>query len=88
MELETLILSRMRQKEKDKYRMISLTTAIKYTAQINIPTEKKIMVLENRLVAAWRGEGRSGRDGELGVIGYNLEWIFNEILLSSIKNYV
>ena len=34
------------------------------------------------------GEGGSGRDRELGVIGYNLEWIYKEILLSSIENYV
>ena len=54
---------------------------------MNLSTEKKIMDLENRLVAA-QGEG-SGRDQDLGVIGYNLEWIYNEILLSSIeKNYV
>ena len=33
------------------------------------------------------GEGGSGRDQELvGVIGYNLEWIYKEILLSSIEN--
>ena len=34
------------------------------------------------------GGGGSGRVWELGVIGYNLEWIYKEILLSSIKNYV
>ena len=55
---------------------------------MNLSTEKKIMDLENRLVAAPGGEGGSGRDRELGVIGYNLEWIYKEILLSSIKNYV
>ena len=31
------------------------------------------------------GEGGSGRDRELGVIRYNLEWIYKEILLSSIE---
>ena len=51
------------------------------------------MDLENRLVAAQDvgpggGEGGSGRDRELGVIGCNLERIYNEILLSSIENYV
>jgi len=40
---------------------------------MNISSEKKIMDLENRLVAAQEGEGESGRDGELGVIRYNLE---------------
>ena len=45
------------------------------------------MDLENRLVAAhWEKE--CGRDQELGVIGYNLEYIYKEILLSSIENYV
>ena len=44
--------------------------------QMNLSTEKKLMDLENRLVAAqWEreGEGGSGRGQELGVIRYNLE---------------
>ena len=73
MELESLILSEISQKDKDKYHMISLISGILYPAQMNISTEKKIMDLENRLVAAQRGEGGSGRDQELGVIRYNLE---------------
>ena len=52
MELETLILSEMSQKDKDKYHMISLITGIEYPAQMIISSEKKIMDLENRLVAA------------------------------------
>ena len=56
-------------------------------AQKKLSPEKKIMGLENRLVAA-RGEGGSGRDQELGVIGYNLEWIYKEILPSSTENYL
>ena len=52
MELENLILSEMSQKDKGKYHMISLITGILYPAQMNISTEKKIMDLENRLVAA------------------------------------
>uniref|UniRef100_A0A8D1UT88 DUF1725 domain-containing protein n=1 Tax=Sus scrofa TaxID=9823 RepID=A0A8D1UT88_PIG len=55
MELETLILSEVSQKEKDKYHMISLISGIQYTAQMNVSTEKKIMDLENRLVVA-KGE--------------------------------
>jgi len=42
-------------------------------------------------VAAPGGEGGSGRDQELGVNRCNIllsEWIYNEILLSSIENYV
>ena len=60
---------------------------------MNLSTEKKIMDLENRLVAApgVGGEGGSGRDQELGVNRCKLlllEWIYNEILLCSIENYV
>ena len=60
-------------------------------AHMNLSTEKKIRDLENRFVAAPRGEGGSGRDWELGVNGCKLlllEWISNEILLCSIENYV
>ena len=55
MQLESLILSEVGQKEKDKYHMISLISGISYTAQMNLSTEKKIMDLENRLVVA-KGE--------------------------------
>jgi len=51
MELETVILSEVSWKEKDKYHMISLA------AQMNLSTEKKIIDLENRLVVA-KGEGK------------------------------
>ena len=57
---------------------------------MNLSTDKKIMDLENRLVVAWGEEGGSGRDWELGVKGYKLlllEWINNETLLCSTKNY-
>ena len=40
------------QKVKDKYHMISLITGIEYPAQMNISSEKKIMDLKKRLVAA------------------------------------
>ena len=61
MELETLILSEISQKDKDKYYMISLITGIQYTTQMNISTEKKIMDLKKRLVAAcWEREGVGG----------------------------
>ena len=60
MELETLILNEVSQKE-DKYHMISLISRMYYTAQMNLSTEKKIMDLENRLVVAWgEGEGVGG----------------------------
>ena len=58
---------------------------------MNISTEKKIMDMENRLVAAQGERGGSGRNRERGVIGCKLlllQWIYNEILLCSIENYV
>ena len=71
MELETLILSEISQREKDKYRMISLISGIQYMAQINLSTEKKLMDLENRLMIA-KGEGEGvGWTGSLGLIDAN-----------------
>ena len=58
---------------------------------MNVLTEKKIIDLENRLVAAQGEERGSGRDWELGVNRCKLlfmECIYNEILLCSIENYV
>ena len=52
MELETLILSEVSQKEKDEYYMISLISGIQHMAQMKLFTEKKIMDVENRLVVA------------------------------------
>ena len=71
MELETLILSEISQKEKDKYHMISLISGISYIVQMNLSTEKKIMDMENRLVVA-KGEGEGvGWTRHLGFIGAN-----------------
>ena len=67
MELENLILSEMSQKDKDKYHMISLITGICYTAQVNLSTEKKIMDLENRFVAAQLEREVVGGIGSLGL---------------------
>ena len=66
MELETLILSKVSQKEKDKYRMISIVSGIKYMAQMNLSTEQKIMEMENRLVVANREGQGGGWTGNLG----------------------
>ena len=66
MALETLIMSEISQKEKDKYHMISLTSGISSMAQMNLSAEKKIMDLENRLVVA-KGEGEGV--GWLGILG-------------------
>ena len=67
MELETLTLSEVSQKKKDKYHMISLISDIKYMAQMNLPTEKKIMDLENRLVVAQGNGDCVGGIGSLGL---------------------
>ena len=73
MKLETLILSKLSQKEKAKYHMISLVSGILYMAQMNLSTEKKLMELEKRLVVA-KGEG-DGEElqwtGSLGLIDAN-----------------
>ena len=79
-ELETLILSEISQKEKDKYRMISLISGIYYMAQVNLSTEKKIMDLENKLVAA-KGEGE-GVGWSLGLIDADY-CLMNELAMRS-----
>ena len=59
-------------------------------AERNLSTEKKLMDLENRLVIVKVRRG-SGVDWESGVNGCKLlplEWISNEILLYSTRNYV
>ena len=40
MEVETLILSGVSQKEKDKYHNLSFISGIQYTAQMNLSTEE------------------------------------------------
>ena len=89
MELETLILSEVSQKEKDRYYMISLISGIENATQMNISTEKKIVDLENRLVIA-KGEGEGVGYWEFGVNRcklLTLDRISNEILLYSTENY-
>ena len=66
MELETLILSEVSQKEKDKRHMISLMSGIEYMAQRKLSTGKRLMDLENRLAVAkgeWEGVGVTGNLG-------------------------
>ena len=66
MELETLILSEVRQKDEDKYHMMSLIIGICYTAQMIISTEKRIIHLEDKFVLTkqrgreWNGLGACG----------------------------
>ena len=67
LELKTLLLSEVSQKE-NKYHKISLVSGIGYMAPMNLSTEKKLMDLQNRLVVA-RGEGEGvGWMGCLGLI--------------------
>ena len=56
MELKTLILSELSQKEKDKYHMISLIPGI-YKAQMNLCTEMKIMALQKTCGCQGGGSG-------------------------------
>ena len=57
MEQETLMLSEVSQKEKDKYHVISHIWNLIY-GTMNLSSEKKIMDMENRLLVAKReGEG-------------------------------
>ena len=74
---ETLILSEVNQKEKDKHHRVL--------------TEKKLRDLENRLVVA-KGERRqSGMDWESGIKRCKLlplEWISKDVLLYSAGNYI
>ena len=55
---------------------------------MNISTEKKIMDLENRLVADPGEREGVGGIGSLGLSHTTWNEIYNEILLSSIENYV
>ena len=71
MELETLILSKVIQKEKDKYHMTSLVSGIQYMAQMKLSTEKKIMDLKNRLVVDKEDGVGMGWTWSLGLIDAN-----------------
>ena len=89
MELETLILSEVR-KRKTNTIWYHLNWNLLYS--INEPFHRKENhgLGEQTCGSLW-GARRSGVDWELGVNGCKLlllEWIYNEILLCSIENYV
>ena len=70
--LETLILSEISQKEKDKYHMISPISGIIYVT--NEPLHRKENHgLGEETCGCLMGGGGSGRDRELGLIRHNLE---------------
>ena len=80
MEPKTLILSEIRQKEKDQYLMISLISGIYIQQKGTFPQKIKSWTWR---IDLWlpRGRGGSGRDWELRVNGCKLlllEWINNE----------
>ena len=78
----------MSQKEKDKHHVLSLIPGTQSPAQTNLAAEKKVLDLDNRLVAA-RGRGREWEGWGLGVKGCTLlllEWVYNEILLCSLES--
>ena len=65
MDLEIIILSKVRQKEKDKYHMISLTCGIESMTQMNLFTKQKQTHKCREQTFGCQG-GWGGRDG-LGV---------------------
>ena len=90
MELETLILSEVSQKEKDKYHMISHFWNLIYGTKKPFH-RKENHGLGEQTCGCQGGGGGSGMDWELGVNRCKLlplEWISNEILLCSTGNYV
>ena len=71
MELETLILSKVCQKQKDTYHMISLT-GIQYIAQMNLSTENKQTLGHGEQTAVATGEEEGvGWTGSLGLADAN-----------------
>ena len=92
MELETLILSEVSQKEKDKYHMIDIT----YTWNLIYSTSEPFHTKENyglgeQTGGCQGGGGGSGMDWEFGVNRCRLlplEWISKEFLPCSPGNYV
>ena len=90
MELDTLILSEVSQKEKDKYHMISHIWNLIYGT--NEPFHRKEMHGLGKKTCGCQGEGGwSGLDWELWVNRCKLlllEWISNEILQYSTGRYV
>ena len=90
LELETLILSEVSQKEKHKYHMISHICHLIYST--NKPFHKKeTHRLGEGTCGSQEGGGESGMDWEFGVNRYkllHLEWISKDILLYSTGNYI
>ena len=90
MKLETLILSKESQKEKDKYHMMSQIWSLTYSTNETFHRKETHGLAEQICVCQGRGDG-SGMDWESEVNRFrllHLEWIGNEILLYSTGNYI
>ena len=83
MELETLILSEVRKGKTNTTYIQNLIYGTKEHFH-----RKENHGLGKQTCGCLMGGGGSGRDWELGLIRHNLEWIYKEILLNSIENYV
>ena len=91
MKLETLTPSEISQEEKDKYHMMPIS-GISYMAQMNLFMEKKQIHAHGEQACDCKGGGGgSGMDWEFGFSRckmLHLEWIGNEILPYSPRNYI
>ena len=74
MDLEILILSEVRQKEKAKYHMISLTCGISNRAQMNPSTEQKQTHRHGEQASGCQGGWGREQDGQ-GVWGQQMQTI-------------
>ena len=84
MELETLILSEVSRKEKDKYHRISHIWNLIYGTSEPIYRKETNSWTWKQICGYQEGEGGSGRDWKFGVSScklLHLEWMSNEILL-------
>ena len=71
MQLEIIIVSEGRQKERDKYHMISpICGILKWHIQTYLQKRNRPMDIENRLVVA-KGAWRVGQTGSLVLVGAN-----------------
>ena len=91
MDLEIIILSKVSQKKKDKFYMISLICGIKNMTQMNLSTKQTHRHSEQTCgcPGGW-GQG-GGMDWELGISRCKLlyiEWINSKVLLYSTGNYI
>jgi len=89
-EPETLILSEVSQKEKEKYHIISHIWTLIYGTDEPI-YRKETHGHGEQTCGCQGGRGRSGMDWEFGVSRcrrLHLEWISNEILQYSTQDYI